>query len=189
MIEAALAPAAEFLFADRAAALLPLEHGAIFLGRDAVVVLEACPLHPRLDLAPVFRVFGATLAPARMDLAGIGGMPGPIRRENAFPELRILRITFAPPPPALGWGKLGRLALGAAAGRLPGMAPLAPAISARALAVTGHKMMRFPNARTHAAAERGREDDHAATQLGCSQRARSAVPVSGTAEIGAVPQA
>src|SRR5262249_2096167 len=192
MIDAALAPAAEFLSADRAAALLPLEHGSVLLRRDSVGVLEAATLRPRLDLAPVFRVFGASLALARPDLADMGGMPSPIRCENALPELRIFRITFAPTPPALGWGERTRPALfvilSAIVRTLLGMAPLAPAMFARALAVAGHGIG-FPNAKARAAAKRGRICDHAATQVGCSRLARSTVPISGTPEIGAALQA
>jgi hypothetical protein len=69
MIEAAVASAAEFLSANRASAVLPLEHRTVLLGRDAVSVLEAGTLRPRIDLAPVFWVISATLAPARLDLA------------------------------------------------------------------------------------------------------------------------
>src|SRR5262245_36081443 len=173
-------PVTEFLSADRAAALLPLKHRRVLFRRDPVVAFEsACK-----EFVPIARVLRVALASACLNFGFVGRIVGSNGRDNFFPVLRVFRVAFAPALKPLGWGERTRLAL---AGRFLGMAPLAPATFARALAAIGHEMMRFPDAETRAAARSG--NDHAATQVGCSRLARSTLPISGTPEIGAALQA
>jgi hypothetical protein len=132
-------PVAEFLSADRATAPLALEHGRILFKRDPILGLQpACEEHISIG-----RVFGVALAQPRADLAFRGSVVGTLRCKFLLPILRVLRVAFAP---ALGTGQRR----GACAGALLAMAPLAPAMFARALAVTGHEMLRRPDARKRA---------------------------------------
>jgi hypothetical protein len=159
-------PVAEFLSADRTTALLALEHGRVLFRRDPVLPFKpACG-----DFFSIVRIVGVALAVVLQDLGPVAGVVTAIPSKYLFSVLRVLRVAFAPP---LGRGEYRRRALphilSAAACTLLGTAPLAPAMFARALAVTGHEMLRFPNAETRAARP---QKDRAATQVGGGRFAR-----------------
>jgi hypothetical protein len=128
-------PVAEFLSADRAAAFLALEHGRVLFRRDSVLAFEpTCG-----DFFSIVRIVGVAPAVVLQDLGPVAGVVTAIPSKYLFPVLRVLRVAFAP---TLGRREPRRRALPhiflTTTRTLLGMAPLAPAMFARALAVAGH---------------------------------------------------